>query len=566
MRYGFLYPERFGGKAEAGFDNTAAFQAMFNLAAIRGNAPCVLSGMYEVHAPLLVPEGVKIMGATAGRDNIPTVGIRAAAPFSSTLTMTNYNSGTPETHDIAAVLISRGWVEGSSPAEGPIVMEDVFIGGGTILDDRNAPVHGVLLTNWPVRLTRVTVRNTTGFGVWMNSQLPDGSFSTFTGNPVFTNCRVGNCGFTSGGTALEYETQRGTFRYGAYHFGAFIGARNAGGESEPPRNTDGVINSCVQALQCAGNGMTVSAGGGWLINDLHTNGPGGYGIMFDRAFFTRILNSYLDGFCTTVPDGYGRRANVRVNTLLGINDEGEAQGLLLVSNNVMRLRTLPSTSETAYYVSVSASGNPACRFVAVGNATARQKDVTDDVKGFQITGSGADPQLHVTLVGNDLSDVPASDTFNTFGDAVVSVRQSGNSWQYQAARPTSGYWPEGTTVFASDVSDASLLGWVRTERGGNPGALNWRPMESFIVRTAANGATTPDVTHANMVILNNSAATSITNFTNALEGQRLTVMSLTVHSTLVQGANLKMRSGADVTLGAEAALTLVRRGTRWYEA
>ena len=85
--------------------------------------------------------------------------------------------------------------------------------------------------------------------------------------------------------------------------------------------------------------------------------------------------------------------------------------------------------------------------------------------------------------------------------------------------------------------------------------------------------TTPDVTLGNLFYTNNASATSITHFDvsgqNALSehwGKEIKVIVLDNNTTLVDGAQLRLRDGQSVTPAAGAAFEFLYANSVWYES
>lgn len=78
------------------------------------------------------------------------------------------------------------------------------------------------------------------------------------------------------------------------------------------------------------------------------------------------------------------------------------------------------------------------------------------------------------------------------------------------------------------------------------------------------GSTTPSVQNRNSLDISNSVSTTITNFLNAQEGQ---VLALTFEdgNTTITRANAVLSGGTNFTSAQYNTLTLIKRGSTWYE-
>ena len=82
-----------------------------------------------------------------------------------------------------------------------------------------------------------------------------------------------------------------------------------------------------------------------------------------------------------------------------------------------------------------------------------------------------------------------------------------------------------------------------------------------------NTGTTPSVTGHDWFLLNYSSGTTITNFTNPIDGQILTLVAATGNATIAHGTNIKLSEAVNWTMPAGSTLTLIyyAAGSAWYE-
>lgn len=88
----------------------------------------------------------------------------------------------------------------------------------------------------------------------------------------------------------------------------------------------------------------------------------------------------------------------------------------------------------------------------------------------------------------------------------------------------------------------------------------------YSMGTYTNGATTPSVLNVSFMVIANSGATSITNFTNAVNGQILTLIFNDANTTVTRN-NAYLLAGLNFTSTANDTLTLIYRSADalWYE-
>jgi hypothetical protein len=78
------------------------------------------------------------------------------------------------------------------------------------------------------------------------------------------------------------------------------------------------------------------------------------------------------------------------------------------------------------------------------------------------------------------------------------------------------------------------------------------------------GDTTPSVSGVSFLNIANSGATSITNFTNAVEGQVLMLLFQDSNTTITRN-NAYLSGGTNFTSTANDTLTLIYSSPNWYE-
>lgn len=86
------------------------------------------------------------------------------------------------------------------------------------------------------------------------------------------------------------------------------------------------------------------------------------------------------------------------------------------------------------------------------------------------------------------------------------------------------------------------------------------------IATAADGDTSPDVTHVHTLFTGNTAATNVTTFDGAQVGQHLTVIFSDANTTLVHGAGgIILTAGVNFTGTVGDVKQFVRSNSDWRE-
>lgn len=181
--------------------------------------------------------------------------------------------------------------------------------------------------------------------------------------------------------------------------------------------------------------------------------------------------------------------------------------------------------------------------VANGGTNASTASITsfNNITGY--SASGATGTTSTNLV---FSTSPSITTPTLVGDVTVST---GN-----VVIGTSGKGLTDSTGALTSTYNSTGI----TTNGTNTAGQVYR------VGTYTNGATTPSVLGVSHMVVANSSPTSITNFTNAVTGQILTLLFNDANTTVTRN-NAYLSGGANFTSTANDTLTLIQNGGLWYE-
>jgi hypothetical protein len=459
--------EDFGAIGDGKTDDRATIQAALDWAGEHpGTRLRVPAKIFGLRGPLLIPQDVELLGELPGAGNHPLCGFRALAEFSSPYTMRYLCGSGIQEMNIAALLISKEWV-GNSTFNQRLHLRDLYFDVDSLKDHRGAVIHGLLLANQQLDLHNVWVRSATGYGVWLNTQRPDGAFMDAIVDNVLRRVWVRGAGV--GGAT--FATDAGTFRYGGFLLGALPGARDLSGAAEPPLATDGILDDCTVAVGpevgvgCRGNGIHITNSAGWRLTGCHLNGAGRHGIVLDKAFQTELSGGYLDGWGVDVGDNEGTFGCVWCNSIVSTGPD--ADGGLIIAANRIRARAVRSAVGNRFVaVSLRSGATPTPRAVAVGNVVTKRRDATHAFAVFDF-GRGGAGQLEVLVVANIASG--ASTIFlEAWNEASVRPHFSGNGFQHATAAPTAGWHPAGLKVSNTMPSAGGWSGWVNIS-AGEPG-------------------------------------------------------------------------------------------------
>jgi hypothetical protein len=459
----------FGAAGDGRSDDWKQIQAALDWAAERpGTRLHVPPRMFGLARPLLLPEGVELQGEVPGTGNAPLCGFRALPGFTSPYAMRFMAEGSMGQAAVAALAISKGWSENASFNRSVRIRDLFFDIDGQTSDGQ--PIHGLMLANQQAELDNVLIRSATGFGVWINTQKPDGSFMEPIVDNVLRRVWVRGAGVHD----ATFRTDAGLFRYGGYQIGALPGARDPAGRSEPALATDGVLDTCTVAvgpekgIGCRGNGIHITQSAGWRLTGCHLNGAGRHGVVLEKAFQTELTGGYLDGWAVDASDGEGVLGCVWCPGLVSIG--AEADGALIVSSNRIRARAVRSTVGNSFVaLSVHAGSTPTGRAVLVGNAVVKRRDAAHDFAVLDF-GRGSNGELEAAVSANIASG--ASRTFlRPWNEAAVRPRFAGNAFQHAAAPPALGWHPAGLRIENTAPQEGGWSGWMSIA-SGEPGI--WR--------------------------------------------------------------------------------------------
>lgn len=87
----------------------------------------------------------------------------------------------------------------------------------------------------------------------------------------------------------------------------------------------------------------------------------------------------------------------------------------------------------------------------------------------------------------------------------------------------------------------------------------------FSRATASDGDTTPSVAKQNLLLLNNTGATTITNLDDGTEGQLVVLVFNNANTTIADNANIFLNAGVNWNAPGNATLTLIYSASKWIE-
>lgn len=454
----------FGAVGDGVTDDASAIQDALDWAGRSpGSALHVPARMFAIGRPLLIPEDIELAGELPGSGNRPLCGFCALPNFHSDLQQTYISDGRTKTLDVAALLICQEWTRNEDFA-GRLHIRDLFFDVDGLTDARGAPIHGLLLSNQQLDLHNVWIRHPTGFGVWINTQRPDGRFV----RPIVDNLlrRVWVRGAGVGGAT--FDNPDGLHPYGGFQIGALPGTRDPDRNAEPAIATDGVLDYCTVAvgpedgLGCRGDAIHITQAAGWRVSGCHINGAGRHGIRLRKAYQTEISGNYVDGWGIDAPKKHGPFGGIWCTSMMSLGS-GVDGGVLVNAN---RLRSRPArvtegNSFAAIGLRAGATGTP--RGIVSGNVISRRHDMEHAVTAFDFGRSG-DGHLEAVVTGNAVSGVAAL-FLRPWDPVAVRPSFSGNDFQYVSSPPATGWYPPGLRLDNSAPQPGGWSGWIAISAG-----------------------------------------------------------------------------------------------------
>ncbi|RUU13963.1 hypothetical protein EOD23_02730 [Mesorhizobium sp. USDA-HM6] len=460
----------FGARGDGVTDDSEALQAALDWAGQRpGTRLRVPPRVFGLARPIAVPQSIELAGEVPGDGNSPLSGFRALKGFETPYVLHYSSVEGVAPLPLAALLVSREWVEGKDFAR-RLHMRDLYFDVDAITARGGVPVHGLMLANQQLDIHNIWIRSATGFGLWINTQRPDGTFMAALVDNLLRRVWVRGAGV--GGAS--FKGPHGEMNFGGILVGALPGARDPRGAAEPPLATDGILDYCTVAvgpealLGCRGNGIHITQSAGWRATGCHLNGAGRNGMVFERAFQTEISGCYIDGWGVGAGEGEGVLSAISCNSVVALGDG--ADGSLIISSNRIACRSVAATAGNDYVAfSLRAGSMPTARAVVIGNTIVRRGDATHAFSTFDF-GKAGGGEFEALVIGNSATGT-ATHFLRPWDETAVRPRFTGNSFQFANAPPSQGWHPVGLRIDNDAPTPGAAAAWFCVMRG-SPG--NWR--------------------------------------------------------------------------------------------
>lgn len=184
---------------------------------------------------------------------------------------------------------------------------------------------------------------------------------------------------------------------------------------------------------------------------------------------------------------------------------------------------------------------------AGGNRTPRSEINVTGVANATLSGSN-----YIKL---DWADIPGS----AGGVDIINTVNNGDTFQL-VAHVASGVTTYNVVTNPAGAFTYALPTYNETMRMGLRG-----PVYPINIIIFTDGATTPSVKQSNTFKTANTAPTTITNFTQGVDGQQITVIMRDANTTIANGGSINTRSGADIVPAVNRSYSFVREGGVWIQ-
>lgn len=344
--------------------------------------------------------------------------------------------------------------------------------------------------------------------------------------------------FTSQVIPVIYDGQLGTL---------FLRDATEGGDGDLDQT---VYSEVTRSLTSATSGQS------WLSADIKTRFSG----------TTALTNLSLNGLFSKNQYGLSGSGGGDVATGIAGGFYSEHRGNSAITGSIYGAENSTTMYNTGSIATAFGSLNTA-QITSGANATIT---LAEGVAGYaRALGTGAG--TITTAIGvngvSGLQDTASANITDAIAGRFGTIKDGGvsgvitNATGIQVLSITHG----GTNNFGLRISGASGGANINQSLRVDSGESHFiGPVTSPPV-TFTDLATTPSVSGSNVFVASNSGATTITDFTNDKDGQRITIVFTNANTTIQNNAGLINRTGANITPGANTTRSYLSRNGIWYE-
>ena len=252
------------------------------------------------------------------------------------------------------------------------------------------------------------------------------------------------------------------------------------------------------------------------------------------------------------------------NTAIGANAGALKFGgtiLQIVDNSVFvgyNSRALDDNQTNQIVIGANANGNGS-NSVTLGNDS-----ITKTILKGNVGIGTTSPTTKLAVNGNFSSQLSDANDIRLIIAPTTSLIQIAATYNTTGSFQPLGFFTSDTERMRITSGGNVLIGTTSDNGSKLQVQGNTTSGISYRIGTYTNGSTTPSVSGISFLSISNSSATSITNFTGAVDGQIITLQFSDSNTTITRN-NAYLSLGLNFTSTANDTITLIYLSGLWYE-
>jgi len=318
---------------------------------------------------------------------------------------------------------------------------------------------------------------------------------------------------------------------------------------------DGILDQTLYS-EVTRNLSIATSGQSFLSADIKT--------LFSNT--TAFTNLSLNGLFSKNQYGLSGSGGGDVSTGIAIGAYSEHRGNYAITGAIYGAENAATMYNTGSVVSAFGSLNSAQITTGANAAIATAEGVAGYARALGNSAGSITTAIGVNGLAG-LQDTSSANITDAIGGRLGTIKDGGvsgvitNAYGINILNITQG----GTNNFGLRIAGASGGANINQSLRVDSGESQFiGPVTSPPV-TFTDLATTPSVSGSNVFVASNSGATTITDFINDKDGQRITIVFTNANTTIQNNAGLINRTGANITPGANTTRSYLSRNGVWYE-